>query len=407
MGGGLLELAAKGGQDVYLICNPQITFFKKVYKRHTNFSLEYNKFHFEGDADFGVTTKIIVPKKGDLVKNIFLEVDLPSPDSTNERRSRYVNYIGYALIDYIELYIGGTRIDRLTGEWMYIYNELSIKQDKKRGYNEMIGGKSFEGYSILTGNREGIYIIPLNFWFNKDTGLALPLVALQYHEVEIKIKFNDFNKLWVSNDGEAPIGNFKINECQIGIEYVYLDTKERKMFAQSNHEYLIKQTQYSLNNNILKNEKNRTIQLNFFHPIIELVWVVQNKSKLIPKNNGGNDYFNYSKTDNYPFKDTIKSAKIKLNGADRTTEMTAKELRFYIPIEKHTSIPDNFIYVYSFAINPESFQPSGSCNFSRFDNAQLEIEFEDDIEDSQVKIFALNYNVLRISKGMGGLAYIN
>jgi len=406
MGGALLDLVAKGGQDVYFISNPQISFFKKVYKRHTNFSIEYNKFFLDTDADFGKMTRIFIPKKGDLIKNIYLHLQLPNLIPNSDSVS-YINFIGYNIIDYIEIYMGGTLIDRHTGEWLYIWNELRITEAKKRAYYEMIGGHQFNSYSSYSGNQGGIYIIPLSFWFGDDISQAIPMVAMQYSEVEIRIKFKEFDKLWVSSDGNAPVGNYKITECQLSTEFVYLDSKERKTFAQSSHEYLIKQVQNSINNNILSNEKIKRFNLNFNHPVLELIFFVQNKNVKVKSNNKGNDWLNFSKTLQTPFKDPIKSAKIILNGQDRTPELTSKELRFYNVIEKHTSIPNNFIYVYSFSLNPEDYQPSGSCNFSRFDNKEIEIEFNDNIENSDFRIYALNYNVLRISMGLCGLAYIN
>jgi hypothetical protein len=407
MGGALLDLVAKGGQDVYLICNPQMSYFKTVYKRHTNFSIEYTKNQFNTIMDFGSTTTYTFPRQGDLIKNIFLQFELPDLISTDGRDASYVNYIGYALIDYIELYINTQKIDTITGEWLYIYNELSVKEGKKNGYKEMVGGYEFIGYNSIIGNQGGTYIIPLNFWFCKDVHSAIPHVALQYSDVQIKIKLRPFKELWVTQDGNAPLGDFKIKDSYISIENVYLDTEERKEFATKPHEYLIKQIQYNVNNNIIANTQKKTIDLKFNHPILELIWIVQTKSKFTTVEQGGNDYFNYSKTDIYPFKETIKTAKIKLNGQDRTSDMTNKELRFFNPIQCHTSIPNNYIYVYSFSLFPEEYQPSGSCNFSRFDNAQLEIEFEDDIPDSEIKIFAVNYNILRIVKGLAGLAYVN
>uniref|UniRef100_A0A6C0J8V0 Major capsid protein N-terminal domain-containing protein n=1 Tax=viral metagenome TaxID=1070528 RepID=A0A6C0J8V0_9ZZZZ len=406
MGGALLDLVAKGGQDVYFISNPQISFFKKVYKRHTNFSIEYNKFFLDTDADFGKMTRIFIPKKGDLIKNIYLHLQLPNLIPNGDAVS-YINFIGYNIIDYIEIYMGGTLIDRHTGEWLYIWNELRIIEAKKRAYYEMVGGHQFNSYSSYSGNQGGIYIIPLSFWFGDDISQAIPMVAMQYSEVEIRIKFKEFDKLWVSSDGNAPVGNYKITECQLSTEFVYLDSKERKTFAQSSHEYLIKQVQNSINNNILSNEKIKRFNLNFNHPVLELIFFVQNKNVKVKSNNKGNDWLNFSKTLQTPFKDPIKSAKIILNGQDRTPELTSKELRFYNVIEKHTSIPNNFIYVYSFSLNPEDYQPSGSCNFSRFDNKEIEIEFNDNIENSDFRIYALNYNVLRISMGLCGLAYIN
>ncbi len=406
MGGALLDLVAKGGQDVYFICNPEISFFKKVFKRHTNFSTDYEKFHLYGDPDFGKSSRINIPRKGDLIKNIYLHIELPNLVPSGDSVS-YVNFIGYNMIDTVELYIGGTLIDKQTGEWLYIWNELTVLEEKKRAYYEMVGGHKFDDYTSNNGNQGGTYIVPLSFWFSSEISQSIPLVALQYSEVEFRIKFRDFDDLWLSSNGQAPVGEYKIDRFQISVEYVYLDSKERKQFAQANHEYLIKQTQYSLKNNVLANEKSKTFLLNFNHPVLELIFVVQNKKVKNKLPDKGNDWLNFSKTLTYPFKDPVKSAKIILNGQDRTPEFTSKELKFYNLFEKHTGIPNNFIYLYSFSLKPEEYQPTGSCNFSRFDNKQLQLEFEDNIEHSELKIYALNYNILRLSKGLAGLAYIN
>jgi hypothetical protein len=411
MGGALLDLVAKGGQDIYLICNPQVSFFKKVYKRHTNFAIEYNKFSMDGDPNFGKSFRLTIPRKGDLIKNIYLHLELPELKPSGDFVS-YINFIGYNIIETVELYIGGSLIDKQTGEWLYIWNELTVLEEKKRAYYEMVGGHDFENYSSRNGNKGGTYIIPLSFWFSSDIGQSIPLVALQYSDVEFRIKFRKFDELWISSNGEAPVipegsSAYKITSCQVSVEYVYLDNKERKLFAKSNHEYLIKQIQYSLKNDILANEKKKTFNLNFNHPVLELIFVVQNKKVKNKGPNSGNDWLNFSKTITYPFKDSIKSAKILLNGQERTPDFTAKELRFYNLFERHTGIPNNFIYMYSFSLKPEHYQPTGSCNFSRFDNKQLELEFEDGIEHSELKIYALNYNVLRFSMGLAGLAYVN
>ena len=289
---------------------------------------------------------------------------------------------------------------------MYINNELSIKSGIKEGYRKMVGGfEDFKLYQESTGNTGGIFIVPLNFWFSKDIGLALPLVALQHHEVEIILSLRKFSELFISSTGLEPTEP-KLTNCFINLEYVYLDNKERKLFAQSNHEYLIKQVQYSENNNLIANQTNIKIPLNFNHPILELIFVVQRKNSFTPGENSGNDYFYYSKS--IKPQETINKAQIFLNNEERTPEMTNKELKYLNVINTHTSIPyNNFIYLYSFSLNPEAFQPTGSCNFSRFDNKELNIELSDSITASEVKVFAVNYNVLRISLGMGGLAYIN
>lgn len=407
MGGALLDLVAKGGQDVYLICNPQMSFFKKVYRRHTNFAVEYQKYELDANLDFGKATTFTLPRKGDLIKNIFLQFHLPELTSPNDVLYSYTNYIGYALIEYIEIYINTQKIDRITGEWLYIYHELFVPEDKKRGYNQMVGGKNFIGYNSYIGNDGGVYIVPLNFWFNQDISSSIPYTALQYSDIDIKIKLRDFNDLWITKDGNPPIGNYKLEKVEMSIESVYLDVKERKEFSTQSHEYLIKQVQYNINNHIIAGTKSKTFNLSFNHPVTELILVVQTKSKLQTGPDNSKDFFNFSLNDSHPLNDTIKNAKILLNGSDRTPEMTAIELRTYNPIQYHTSIPNNFIYVFPFSLNPEDYQPSGSSNFSRFDIKQLQVEFADNIPNSEVKIYAVNYNILRITQGLGGLAYIN
>ena len=403
MVGALLELVAKGGQDVYFICNPQISFFKKVYKRHTNFSIDYEKIMI--DIDFGKATKFAIPRKGDLVKNMYLHFDLPN--LSDDDTINYINFIGYNLIDYIEIFLGGTKVDKQLGEWLYIWNELKNNDTKKKTLYKMIGGHNIENYKSENGNKGGKYMVPLSFWFMDDISLSIPMVAMQYSEIEIGLKLKELNKLWISKTGKFIDNNFKIKKCELSIEYIYLDTKERKLFAQESHEYLIKQIQYSVNNNILKNETIKRFNLNFNHPVIELIFMVQNKKVSEIEDDKGNDWYNYSKHIIKPLKDPIKNATILFNGENRTPKLNSNELRLYNIYERHTNVPDNFIYLYSFSLAPEEYQPMGSCNFSRLDNKQIEIEFEENIETSELRIYALNYNVLRFSKGLCGVAYIN
>ena len=402
MVGGLLELCSKGGQDTYFICNPEMSFFNKMYKRHTNFSLETMKFQFNEDVDFGKVVNFTIPRKADLLKNISIQFELPKLDSG----FKYVNYIGYSLIDYIEITIGNTVIQRLTGEWLYIYNQLSLNKNKKEAYEIMVGGKSSGNYNNSYSD-EGTFIVPINFWFTRDIGLAIPIVALQYHEVEIKMAIRNFDECWkkennYDNNSDNKPKQVKISNCFINLEYVYLDQIERKEFAQSNHEFLIKQIQYITSKSIRENQDSIKINLNFYNPIVELIFVVQRRESITTTK----DYLYYGKTRNGG--DTVKSAKLLLNNEERIPEMTGKELRLLNVLDKHTNVPTyNYIYLYSFSLKPESYQPAGSCNFSRFDNKELFIEFEDGIKISNVKVYAVSYNFLRISKGMGGLAYIN
>ena len=407
MGGALLDLVAKGGQDVYFISNPQISFFKKVFKRHTNFSIEFQKFQLDKNLDFGNTTSYIIPRQGDLIKDMYLQVKLPNLVGQISQTVSYINHIGYAMIDYLELYINTTLISKITGEWLYIYHELYMNETQKKALKEMVGVNPFENYSSTNGNTGGTYLIPLHFWFQEEIGSAIPHTALQYSDIEIKLKLKDFNKLWITSDGLPPSGTYNLTSGHLCLEKIYLDTKERKEFATQSHEYLIDKIQYSLHNTIRKGDKFKTIDLHFNHPITELIFVIQPNEKHQSKVDGGNDVSNYAKNDTSPFLDTIKTAKLILNGQDRTPEMSALELRLYNPFKYHTSVPNNFIYMFPFALNPEDYQPSGSCNFSRFDIKQIQVELADDIPDSELKVFGVSYNILRITKGLAGLAYLN
>ena len=231
---------------------------------------------------------------------MFLHIELPQITSStgNTDDIGYINYIGYGMIDYIELYIGNTLIDRYTGEWLYIQSELVIDESKK-GYKKLVGGHDFNNTSASKNNLSNplIFVVPIPFWFSYDMAEAIPYVALQYSDIDVKVKFKDFDNLYIrSNNNITPQGNYKIEKCKLSVEYIYLDTKERKMFAQSNHEYLIKQVQISENNNILPNQTDISIPINFNHPILEIIFVVINKNAY---SSGVNNFYNFGKNISY------------------------------------------------------------------------------------------------------------
>jgi hypothetical protein len=278
--------------------------------------------------------------------------------------------------------------------------------------------------------------IPLEFWFNRHTGLALPLIALQYHEVKINVEFNQLQYLCNIAAGTAAtgasvqnvltaVGNLGLAACSLYVDYVYLDTEERRRFAQVAHEYLIEQLQFTGTESVTSTSNK--IQLSFNHPCKELIWVVQNPSYL-DCNSALNSPWRYTDAQ---LGNPVAVAKIQLNGQDRFTEREGSYFNFVQPFQHHTSTPATGINVYSFALKPEDLQPSGSCNFSRIDNAVLNLTltpatfltYVNSIADGKsangksadgnkqtsanVNIYATNYNVLRIMSGMGGLAYSN
>ena len=430
MGGGLMQLVAYGAQDVFLTGNPQITFFKVVYRRHTNFAVESIQQVFNGDADFNRRVTATISRNGDLVTNMYLQVTLPDLDN----KGYYVNSVGHALMSSIELEIGGQRIDKHYSDWLEIWSQLSMPEEKRAGYKEMVG--MYDG--TPTENKERTYYIPLIFFFNRNPGLALPLIALQYHEVRVNIDFAKFDSLVWGYTGT--LSTKKIAEASLWVDYIYLDTDERRRFAQVSHEMLIEQLQFtgdeSISGNNTDTPKTEKYRMNFNHPVKELVWVYKSSEAETDK-----DHFNYSRdstataNSDLPswqhtpdpdgekeigdhttsleyhgspsFSEPLESAKILLNGHDRMQDRPGSYYRLVQPYQHHTRVPNKHIYVYSFALKPEEHQPSGTCNFSRIDNATLSLTFKPKTDAGKVKIYAVNNNVLRIMSGMGGLAYSN
>ena len=492
MGGGLMQLVAYGAQDIYLTGNPQITFFKTVYKRHTNFSIESVQQNFNQTPNFGETVTTTISRNGDLIHKMYVQVTIPAVSASGSEQFRWLNWLGHILIDNVELTIGGSKIDKHYGTWLHIWNELTQTAGHQSGYANLVGNVPKLVQSSAGDVPSVILYIPLQFWFCRNPGLALPIIALQYHDIDVTIKFNDKeNCYWQSNSGRTP-GSF--TNAYLYVDYIYLDTEERRRFAQSSHEYLIEQVQYKGNHSFSQNSTSDNIKLPFNHPVKELIWIVQ-KDNIISDSSmndyGGQQWFNFTDAIDYTYfsgtpqdplgggigtaafnvgnfphslpltghadgnyatagkssnvgvnigtltftdlfgedgafdKDNAKgwsadlpffdsgenctsTAKIQLNGHDRISEREGRYFNLVQPLQHHTNCPATGINVYSFALKPEDHQPSGTCNFSRIDNATLNLTLTtNSTSDStaKVKVYATNYNILRITSGMGGLAY--
>jgi hypothetical protein len=409
MGGGLLQLVAYGAQDVYLTGNPQITFFKVVYRRHTNFSLESIQQTFNGNATLGNRVTCQISRNGDLVHKLYIQIKAVAGSSPIYLQSFY----GYRMIKHTELEIGGQRIDKQYGEWMYIWNELTMDQGKKEGYYEMVGGNSVNKSVKLENKTIDLYI-PLEFWFCRNVGLALPLIALQYHEVKVNIEFNSMDSIRATNQDdelasdstcniEINSNNFTSFNATLWADYIFLDTDERKRFAQLSHEYLIEQLQFTGTESITANTVKAS-RLSFNHPCKELIWAVRPEPDITGSNINWNNFTN-AENNNMIKDNLITSAKLQLNGNDRFAERDGKYFSLVQPYQHHNNIPVNQgINVYSFALKPEEHQPSGTLNMSRIDTAQLQLKSS---KSGELFVYAVNYNVLRILSGMGGLAYSN
>ena len=329
MGGGLLQLVANGQQDVFLTGNPQITFFKAVYRRHTNFSIESIKQTFNGTADFGNEVSVTIQRNADLVYKMYLETTLPeinvsdaitATDNTSYKAFRWLNWIGHVLLKSAEIRIGANKIDKQYGEWLHIWNELSQDSGKKEGYAEMVGNvpqltqiHSSNTRSAENGGRDckiDAYklFIPFQFWFCRNPGMALPLIALQYTDITLNLDFRTFDEcIWastqtttssnqfVTSTGVNSIGSKSLSSTNVYVDYIYLDTDERRRFASVAHEYLIEQVQFTGEENI--NASSNSIKINFTHPVKELIWVIQPTNfieKDYSQSRAGRQYFNFT-----------------------------------------------------------------------------------------------------------------
>ena len=502
MGGGLMQLVAYGAQDIYLTGNPQITFFKVVYRRHTNFSMEAIQQTVNGTSTLSGsngTGTVTVSRNGDLVGRMYVRVDASNGTDA---------IAGDQLIKDVTLEIGGQQIDKHTREWLQVWAELSTPESKASGYKYLTGGFS---NTLVTGGEtsQQSVMVPLQFYFCRNPGLALPLIALQYHEV--KVKFTWGTQTEASRDNAEGIAA----TCEVWADYIYLDTEERRRFAQVSHEYLIEQLQYQEE----AASANQKIKLNFNHPVKELVWTnaagefLTQRTKLTLN---GHDRFSEQDREYFqlrqpldhhtavpgfnvkecerpvmvsPIDTTIVAHKgavadnkaalsattlkvheddqgavpikvgdvlqiavgglINDDGTDENAYVRAETNVYIVEVGSSdgassptftfsTAIPaahifsklqdddgmsvtiigrvqsaqsrcsqlDREVNVYSFALKPEEHQPSGTCNFSRIDTAHLQFSAASQ-NAGAINVYAVNYNVLRVMSGMGGLAYSN
>jgi hypothetical protein len=465
-----MQLVAFGAQDVYLSSNPQVTFMKVVHRRHTSFAMESIEQVFNGSADFGRKVTANISRNGDLIHKAYLRVELPSISVPQGAAFRWLNWLGHILIKTVDIDIGGQRIDRHYGDWMHIWNELTQTPGHQLGYASMVGNTpDLTHVYDNTGGSSGpitvpskVLWIPLEFWWCRNPGLSLPLIALQYHEVKINLEFSEAKScFWAGYDtvdrstfpdrvANPPVLATNMNliptpalsTASLFIDYIFLDTDERRRFASAPHEYLIEQLQFGGDESTSQISNN--FKLNFNHPCKELIWVVQPDDNISDTAPYGKQWFNYTDSVDpifgaYPTLKAMDSmpgmaaggtygvhvpvaatggenptfkAKLSLNGHERLSQRDGSYWNLVQTYQHHENVPSKGINVYSFALKPEEHQPSGSCNLSRIDNANINLTLTNNSVNKngsprsvKVRIYAVNYNVLRIMSGMGGLAF--
>jgi len=407
MTAGLLQLEFKGPQDIYLTGNPQMTYFKSIFRGYSNFSKDLQKLQFENNVKLGSTHSCIIKNYGDLLSNVYLYIELPQLVSTNNNENwvGYVNGVGFSIIESITFDIGGQTIDTYDYNWLDIYNELYDQT------SDTLAGKFNTDITLEENNYAQKLYIPLHFWFTKNYGNVLPLIALQNHEIKINITFRKLDEIIKSD-----ISNFTYNTPRIHAEiianYIHLDKTEKKFFSNNKLEYLIEQTQI-LSTVDIESKNSLKVPLNFSHPIKSMYWVISNDINTNPNMKTGNNWLSYT-CNNSLYSDTFNTARITMNGQDRIPDMDASYYRYVVPYETRLYTPRKYIYTYSFSLHPMQYQPSGSCNYSRIDNnkSYLELTFNPintagGTTNGKVKVYGQNYNILRVENGMGSTLFMN
>jgi hypothetical protein len=450
-----MQLVAYGAQDVYLTGQPKVTFFQAVYKRHTNFAMENIQQTVNGTPSNSGRVSVTIARNGDLVGDMYIRLQpaVSTSNLTSTNANFDMNWVAERAVASIELTIGGQRIDKHYQSWWRLYAELFLGESDKINYGKMASSPVTVSDST---NTNSVYL-PLLFFFNRNPGLYLPLIALQYHEVRMDF---DLTAYFSSYFGSSPV-------FEVWANYVYLDTEERRRFAQKGHEYLIEQIQHTGGDAITLASAptttgsaiSQTIRLSFNHPVKELIWCYQNTTSTaynsmwnfstsasnvnvtcaplpgtavasLPHTVGaprlfsnigaiagqttvtGNAFWVEEGSPNFTAGTQVEAGplynfKLVLNGQDRFKEQQGKYFNSYQPYVYHTGVPYPGIYCYSFALQPEEHQPTGTCNFSRIDNAQVAINIKGAATTPLQRMFAVNYNILRIQSGMGGLAFSN
>lgn len=519
--GALMQVVAHGAQDLYLSANPQVTFFKAAYRRHTNFATESLEQPFSGTSDFGRKVTCELQRAGDLVTKMYVRAVLPEFDTGDSTLQwAWCSRVGHALLDTIELDVGGIKIDKWYGDMLNVWYELARNFAHDRGYDQMIGNT--ESLTTLAQRHESATLwIPLQFSCCRNDGLALPVIALQYHEIRVNIEFRPLSELVnrTRDLSASVLRDLHLEDASLYVEYIYLDNDERKRFAQASHEYLFEQVQFTGEESVTNT--NAKYRLNLNHPVKNLMWFARHNNyvtgqkflavpgvgvdarevatkrfalrmagsagavagALVNNATGGTvpvaglstglsvddiftavnavgivaaieDVDNVVVTgrlltleemsipvdtlfagvtiaagtlDSLPAGDVcvyqwdnygvyldgsgnpVQQALLQLNGHDRFTEREGAYFNYVQPWQCNSNTPVDGLNTFSFALQPEDHQPSGTCNFSRIDNATLKLTFHTNFRnsDANISIYAMNVNIFRVMSGMGGVAYSN
>lgn len=449
MPGGLIQLVAVGGQNIYLNGNPKLSFFKKVFKTFTNFSMESMRLNFNKTTIHTKEKTILtckIDRNADMLQNMYFAFTLPNIPKKAGEKFKFVQNLGEVIIDNYYISIGGNIIDRQYGQWLHIWSELSLSSNKTYGYSKIIGNvadiyapddysKKFEEGDIQIFKRK-VYV-PLQFWFTKIPGLSLPLISLQYHSVEVHVELRPLVDLFTVGLSKTPYQESTttkptVNDCKeyfniqnnslfidpyIEAQYIFLDTTERTFFATKNQEYLVEQVIKFSYDDL---SKFNMLEIDVHNPVKEFIWVfARNDRGLLNKWYDFTDWNTVKLNEKPKITDTrdltesavngeiMRTAKFLFNGVDRMETKDNYYFNVIQPYQHHSFCPKVGIYVYSFSLNPEVFQPSGACNFSKISKIQMYTELIEpkDNYKYELDLYAINYNLLNITAGLAGLQF--
>lgn len=459
--GCLTEVAALGNQDAFLSINPEKTFFAQSYRRHTNFAIAEQDISLDNTPSGAWTARkstARVPRAGDLLGWCHFSAtlsalslsatadlvststwgtgNLPADLATARRETRifWTNAVGHAMINEVTFEVGSQVVDKWTGEFLQIWERYSGQSGKRLA--ETIGQFSAEEDMRDFAALPRRLYVPLPFYFCRAYALHKPLIALQYHETKIVVTLVARSDLIVRfrggsvaafRDNLLPIGDIsggEITDAVVTANFVYLDSAERRVFAQQPHEYLITQLQIHGSESVPAGTPSKQVQIHFNHPVLELFVVYQEDLQRTAAM--GWRYFNYgveygaflahqdSATAVIPLVDPIATLSLQLNGHDRIAAREALYFRTMQPWERHSNIPDRFIYNYCFGLYPEAdWAPSGALNMSRIDNVVFRFTFTAIAGGTglanagTLRIYGRNHNVVKIAGGMLAVRHAN
>lgn len=407
MKGALLELSARGEPDVNLIGNPQMTYFKGVYRRHTNFARFEHKQIFMGDYGFGKHIVANLDKKGDMLYRSMLNIQLPAIIPTNTLTpASWINGIGNFLIKKVTLKLGGEPIVEMSGDYLDIYHQFSLEADKYATYSAMVGRVT--GYTNNSQTGALNLYVPLPFWFTRELSQVLPVISIGYMDISIEVDFRDLADCIYTGVSKgalaervANLSELQIQNCQLINEYIYLDATERTVFAKvPDLDYMIEQVQ-ECEYSVSSGQVTGNFDIYFNLPMKTLIWFY--RSEAIEDINRWDLY--YIPGGSSPIS-PLATANLQLNGLDRFEKREATYFRLVSGLYHHrSSSVTSYVYEYCFAESVDELQPSGACNFSMLDDVRLILEFSQLVQTGRLVIIGVNYNYLKIKAGMAGLAF--